>query len=116
VRAVKGELAACELREREGPLVGAGYVRPLYMEPMFRQAVGFGKTGCPFTCPHYEGSVDYADGLCPRCEEAHFRTLVTHELMRPPMTNADLDDVANAFHKVVDNLPALRDHHRRNPE
>ncbi len=28
------------------------------------------------------------------------------------MTEADLDDVAGAFRKVVENLPALRDHQR----
>jgi hypothetical protein len=29
--------------------------------------------------------------------------------MRPPMTQGDLDDVARAFHKVAENLPALKD-------
>lgn len=116
VNALKAELPACELREHEGALIGVGYVRPLYMEPMYRDVVGYGETGCPFTCPHYEGKAEYGDGLCPRCEDAHFRTLITHELMRPPMTKSDLNDVANAFYKVAENLTDLRDHNRRNPQ
>ena len=110
VKAVKAELPATALREREGPLIGEGYVRPLYLEPMYRERIAYGDVGCPFACPFYEGETDYRPGLCPNAETAH-GTVITHELMRPPMTEADLDDVAGAFHKVVENLPALRDHH-----
>lgn len=113
VDALKAELPATELREGEGPLIGAGYVRPIYLEPMFQQRVAYGDKGCPFACPHYQGSVSYDKGICPETEKAHFETLMTHELMRPPMREADLDDVAAAFHKVAENLPALRDHEAR---
>jgi len=113
VDALKAELPATELREGEGPLMGAGYVRPIYLEPMFQQRTAYGNLGCPFACPHYEGEVDYGKGLCPTTERAHFETLITHELMRPPMSDADLDDVAAAVHKVVENLAALRDHASR---
>lgn len=107
VQALKAEFPVTELREGEGPLVGMGYVRPLYLLPMFRKMIGYGKTGCPFTCPHYEGEARYEEGLCPNTEAAHFRRVVTHELMRPGMTRSDLDDVAAAFRKVWDNLPGL---------
>lgn len=113
VEALKAELPASRLREQDGPLVGQGYVRPLYLEPMYQTLTGYGDTGCPFTCPHYTGKADYAEGLCPACEEAHFHRVITHELMRPPMLRTDLDAVIAAFHKVADNLPALRDHHRK---
>jgi len=110
VDSVKAELPATELREGEGPLLGAGYVRPIYLEPMFQEKTGYGSVGCPFACPHYDGEVNYAKGLCPNTERAHFETLISHELIRPPASEADLDDVADAFHKVIENLPALRDH------
>ena len=110
VDALRAELPETELREGEGALIGAGYVRPIYLEPMFQQRIAYGDKGCPFACPHYEGSVSYDAGICPNVEKAHFETLMTHELMRPPMTESDLDDVANAFRKVVENLDALRDY------
>jgi len=111
VAALKAELPATEGRESEGTVIGEGYVRPLYLEPMYQQQVAYGSVGCPFRCPHYAGQAEYGEGLCPECENVH-ATLITHEMMRPPMAKADLADVAAAFHKVADNLPALRDRQR----
>ena len=113
VQALKAELPVTELREGEGPLVGMGYVRPLYLLPIFKKMTGYGKTGCPFTCPHYEGSACYEDGLCPNKETAHFHREITNELMRTGKKRSDLDDVVAAFHKVWDNLPELAAHARR---
>lgn len=109
VKALRAELPASELRAAEGPLIGEGYVKPLYTAPMFRQMVGYGTVQCPFRCPHYSGQPDYADGSCPNTEAAHYYRVITHELMRPPMGNADLDDVAAAFIKVAESYSELRD-------
>ena len=110
VEAVRAELPATELRESEGPLMGAGYVRPVYLEPMFQEQIAYGDKGCPFKCPHYGGQVNYEKGICPETERAHFQTLITHEMIRPPMSTLDLDDVAAAFLKVIDHLDELRDY------
>lgn len=112
VRALKAELAACELREHEGPLVGQGYVKPLYLQPLYQKRIAYGALGCPFRCPHYDGEVSYAPGICPNVEAAH-ATVITHELMRPPASAADLADVVTAFHKVAENRESLRDWERR---
>lgn len=108
VAALRAELPVSEMREREGPLISGGYVKPLYLQPMYQELVGYGTVSCPFTCPHYGGTVDYSEGICPVAENAHNNTLISHELMRPPMTEADLDDVASAFHKVFENLDTLK--------
>jgi len=113
VAALKAELPPTRMREKHGPLIGAGYVKPLYLEPMYQNQIAYGDVGCPFKCPLYKGQADYRPGLCPNAEKAHFETLITHELMRPPMTERDLDDVAAAFHKVAENMGVLRDRHRR---
>jgi dTDP-4-amino-4,6-dideoxygalactose transaminase len=107
VKAVRAELPPTVLREQHGPLVGAGYVKPLYLHPMFQKKIAYGDKGCPFACPHYKGEADYSPGICPNAEKAHFEALITHELMRPPMTERDVDDVAAAFCKVADNRVAL---------
>lgn len=114
VRALKAELPHTELRESEGTLIGQGYVKPLYLQPIYQKMIGYGSVQCPFKCPHYTGSPNYALGACPNAEGAHFETLVTHELMRPGMTHADLDDVAAAFAKVWSALPELRASERQN--
>jgi dTDP-4-amino-4,6-dideoxygalactose transaminase len=111
VKALKAELAPYELREDEGVLIGEGYVRPLYLQPLYQQKIAYGKDGCPFSCQHYQGAPDYSPGSCPEVERAH-ATLITHDYMRPSLSQADLDDVAAAFHKVAENLSTLRDYER----
>lgn len=108
VEAVKAELPAIELREGEGVKVTAGYVKPLYLQPMFQQKIAYGKNSCPFKCGHSFRDVSYDNGICPVCEKMHFDELINHELMRPFMTRQDLDDVVTAFEKVWENRRELR--------
>jgi perosamine synthetase len=96
VNALKAELPSAILRET-APLVGAGYVKPLYLQPIYQQKVG----KCSFNCSHYKGEVKYDMGICPVAERMHFSELITHEYMRPGMTKSDLEDVVRAFEKVT---------------
>ena len=107
VDAIKAELPSTVLREKEGTLVGKGYVKPLYHLPIFQKQLAYGNQGCPFKCPLYDGVASYEAGLCPNAEKAHFEQVITHELMRPGMTRSDLDHVAEAFCKVFDNIDQL---------
>ena len=109
VRAVKAELPVTKLREQEGPLMGAGYAKPIYLAPMFRKMIGYGTVQCPFRCPHYGGTPVYEPGICPNAERAHGERVVTHEMVRPPMSRDDLDAVAAAFEKVAENVGELSD-------
>lgn len=108
VEAVKAELEPTELRETEGVKVGAGYVKPLYLQPLYQNRVAYGDKGCPWTCESYKRKVSYEKGICPVAERMHFDELITHELMRPPMTKEDLNDVVSAFWKVWDNREELK--------
>ncbi len=105
--ALRAELPPTTLREPEGPLIGFGGVRPLYMLPMYQNLVGYGSVGCPFKCPHYAGTLDYAPGSCPNAEQAH-RSLLVHELIHPTMGPRDMGDVADAFEKVWEHAGELR--------
>jgi len=108
VEAVKAELPVMELRETEGVKIGAGYVRPLYLEPLYQQRIAYGSGGCPWTCEKYGGQVDYRPGICPVAEKMHNEVLITHELMHQKMTKKDLDDVVAAFRKVWENINELK--------
>jgi len=109
INAVKAELMPSELREDDGVLISCGYVKPLYLLPIYQKQIAYGSQGCPFKCPLYKGKVDYSKGVCPVCEEYHFEKLITHELMRPPITHKDLDEVFNAFAKVWEYRGELKD-------
>ncbi len=103
VNAVKAELMPIELREAEGVSIGCGYVKPLYLQPLFQNKIAYGDNGYPFN----NSDVDYSKGICPVCEDMHYEKLITHELMRPFMTKKDLDDVILAFKKVSDNIDEI---------
>ncbi len=47
VEAVKAELMPMELRETEGVKIGVGYLKPLYLQPMYQHKIAYGKDGCP---------------------------------------------------------------------
>jgi dTDP-4-amino-4,6-dideoxygalactose transaminase len=102
INAVKAEIPSAFLRE-DTPLIGSGYVRPLYLQPLYQQRA----THCSFNCERYKGSVDYSKGICPNAEKLHFEELFTHEYMRPGMSNEDMDDVIEAFQKVAENVNEL---------
>lgn len=104
INAIKAEIPSAVLRE-DTPLIGAGYVKPLYLQPLYQQRA----THCSFNCEKYKGVVDYRKGICPTTEKLHFEELFTHEYMRPGMSKTDIDDVINAFHKVAENIHELRE-------
>jgi perosamine synthetase len=108
VEAVRAELMPTELRETEGVKVGCGYVKPLYLQPLYQKRIAYGKAGCPWSCDRYNRPTDYSRGSCPIAEDLHENLLITHELMRPPMTQRDLDDVVEAFSKVWENRGELQ--------
>lgn len=109
IDAVKAELPVSKLRETEGVKIGCGYVKPIYLEPLFHEQIAYGDKGCPFKCPHVKNKPEYKKGICPVVEKMHEEILITHELMGAQMNKKDLDDVYNAFLKVWQNIDELRE-------
>lgn len=103
VDAIRAELPATLLRESDGPLISGGYVKPIYLMPIFAKQIAFGSKGYPFKSEFYKGKTKYEKGMCPVVEHLHEKAYVSHEMMRPGMTKSDLDDVIAAFHKVYEN-------------
>ena len=92
----------------EGIPFGAGYVRPIYLEPLYQKRIAYGKKGCPFTCSFYERTVDYSRGICPVAERMHEKELIFTSVCRYPHSKEDMDDVARAFEKVFENQEDLK--------
>ncbi len=100
IESIKAELPLTELREGEGPLLSYGYVKPLYLQPLYQKQIAYGSKGFPFKSSLYKGKVNYSKGLCPVTERMHEKEFFSHELMRPGMAKEDLDDLVTAFYKV----------------
>lgn len=102
IEAIKAEIPSAILRE-DTPLIESGYVKPLYLLPIFQNRA----THCAFNCIKYQGEVNYNLGSCPNVEKLHFEELFSHEYMRPGMSKDDMDEVISAFYKVVENIDEL---------
>jgi perosamine synthetase len=102
VNAIKAEIPSAVLRET-APLIGAGYVKPLYLQPIYQK-----KAAWAFNPELCKNPPSYELGTCKVAEQMHFHELITHEYMRPGMTERDMMDFIDAFAKVFENIDELR--------
>jgi dTDP-4-amino-4,6-dideoxygalactose transaminase len=98
VRAVLAEMPAPD--DFETTPVTEGYVRPLYLSPIYQQRIAIGTKGFPFNC-NPGVTYDYRPGLCPVAERMYERELLLTPLVREPLTVGDMDDLADAMAKVL---------------
>jgi hypothetical protein len=84
-----------------------GYVKPLYLNPVYQKQIAIGRKGFPFTCnPGVKYS--YSKGLCPVVERLYEKELLLSPLVREGMQQRDIQDFADAIEKVVANMAELR--------
>jgi len=103
INAVKEELMPVEKREKEGVPIYVGYVRPLYLLPIFQEKMAYNKKEFAF-----KDTINYQKGLCPNVETLHYKELFSHDLTRSPLTTVDVQDVINAYIKVANNIDELK--------
>jgi perosamine synthetase len=85
----------------EGIPFGAGYVRPLYLNPIYHE-------NKPFIYDYFGKDISYDKGICPVTEGLHERKLVSTPVCRPPATLKDMEDVVKAVRKVINNKDELK--------
>jgi len=85
----------------EGIPFGSGYVRPLYLSPIYHDSR-------PFAFKIYQGEAKYNKGICPITEKLHEEEIIATMLARPPAEISDMDDIIKAFEKIYDNLNLLK--------
>lgn len=93
----------CEALTAEGFPNAPGYIRPLYLLPLFQRRIGYGKKGFPFN----RSDVDYSKGICPAAERMHFREVVGFEPCAFALTEEHIDQLIEAFRKVHANRHSL---------
>lgn len=104
--ALRAEFTPLTLRETEGVKISTGYLKPLYLLPIFQKKIAYGSKGFPWSATDRE--YDYSKGICPVAEDLYENKLLMHEYHRPGMTKSDLDDVIAIFHKVWENIEELK--------
>ncbi|KPA15171.1 pyridoxal-5'-phosphate-dependent protein [Candidatus Magnetomorum sp. HK-1] len=78
----------------------SGFVKPIHLQPIFAKK-HFRPKGYPWTSHHYDLDINYAMGLCPVVEDMWQNSLISLNAIYPPLTFDDMDDIVNAFEKVV---------------
>jgi len=91
----------CDAVIAEGVPLFKGYVKPLYLQTLYQQRQHLALLE--------RTDISYDKGLCPVAEELHEKRLFFTMVLRPPMGDELLEQVINAFKKVVDNLDALKE-------
>jgi dTDP-4-amino-4,6-dideoxygalactose transaminase len=113
LRAVSAELPVPKYWDTT-PLA-EGYVKPLYLNPVYQKKIAIGKKGFPFNCN--AGIIyNYPKGLCPVTEQLYEKKLLISPLVREGMSIEDIKDFADAIEKVMGNVPQLRDQYRNSRE
>ena len=93
----------------EGISLGQGYVRPIYLEPMFQRKIAFGKEGYPFKSPMYKGNVSYERGICPVSEHLHFNEFLTTDICKFPNSEKEIYEFVAAVEKITKNVDQLKE-------
>ena len=91
----------------EGISLTQGYVRPIYLEPMYQKKIAYGARGCPFDCPWYKGSVSYDRGLCPTAEKLHFEEFIITDICKYPNGEREVNEFVDALEKIADNVDEM---------
>ena len=80
----------------EGIPFRAGYLNLLYLNPLYQNRMAH-------AFHIHDGDVSYEKGICPIAEEIQNEKLIMTLVCRPPADISDMDDIINAFHKIIDN-------------
>ena len=84
-----------------------GYIKPLYLNPIYQNKIAIGKKGFPF---NYNPGVtyDYAKGLCPITESLYEKKLLITPLIREGMDEKNINIFADAIEKVIENIGEIK--------
>jgi dTDP-4-amino-4,6-dideoxygalactose transaminase len=94
----------------EGVSIASGYVRPIYLYPMYGERVARRRVGSGAGTWHAaEAShAKYHQGLCPVTERMHFEELMATAICRADLGERDALELVEAFEKVLSHAEAVR--------
>ena len=87
----------------EGFTMSKGYVKPIYLLPLFQNKKAFNKTQFPFVSNYYNGNPDYSPGICPVAERLFEKEFTFTEICQYPYTNKHVGLFIKALKKVISN-------------
>jgi dTDP-4-amino-4,6-dideoxygalactose transaminase len=95
----------CNALNAEGFPAFEGYVKPLYLLPVFQKKTAFGKNGFPFSM---SADVNYDKGICPVCERMYEKEFIGFEPCSYYIDEMQTELLIEAIKKVHTHLDELR--------
>lgn len=90
----------------EGIPARAGYVEPLYLNPVYKWKVFYGQKGFPYSC--HPRKIEYKKGDCPVAERLHLKEEITTMWTHGAVGNREIKDILRAVEKIADNIKELK--------
>jgi len=90
-----------EAMTAEGFAMPKGYVKPIYLLPVFQQKKAFNHTHFPFVNNYYKGNPSYKKGICPVVERLQDGELTLTDICQHPYTKKHVDLFVAAVKKVI---------------
>jgi dTDP-4-amino-4,6-dideoxygalactose transaminase len=97
-----------EAMSAEGFPLGVGYVKPLYLQPLYQQKRMFPRSQFPFVSSEFPTTVSYEKGICPVTERLFEKELLTTTVFLAPNDRATMDAFLDAMKRIEENVEALR--------
>ena len=94
----------CTALAAEGVPINQGYIKPLYLLPIFQKRIAIGNQGFPFNL----SSRTYEKGLCPIAEKMYEKEEIGFGICSFELSDKDIEKIIDAFHKVYDARLSIR--------
>ena len=91
----------------EDTALAGGYIKPLYLSPIYQKRIAIGKKGFPFTL-NKDVVYNYQKGICPVAENLYENELILSPLIREPLSITDVDDIVTAIKKVISSAEPIQ--------
>ena len=82
-----------------------GYIKPLYLLPIFQKKIAMGENGFPF---NLNPKIEYLKGMCPIVEKLYEEEFLFFEPCAYKIDTKEKPLLRDAFIKVYENLGALK--------
>jgi len=98
---------------KEGFPLGEGYVKPLYLLPLFQKKEMFPRSKFPFFMNGKKTTVSYKKGICPVTERLYEKELLFTTICAHNRSKKDIDLFVRALEKIERNIDLLKQYERR---
>lgn len=97
----------------EGFSLGEGYLRPLYLAPIYQKKQIYSNSRFPFVSKEYPHKIDYNKGICPVAERMYEKELLLTTFFFPPQTKKEINLFIRAIEKVENSIGELKKYEKQ---